>query len=75
MAHAYSAWERGSNENANRRLRKYFPKGTDFKKVTQADLNAATEKMNNWPLKLHSYRTPEHEFNKAKNRQNKARHK
>ena len=67
VAHAYSAWERGSNENANRRLRKYFPKGTDFKKVTQDDLNAATEKMNNWPLKLHSYRTPNHEFTKAKN--------
>ncbi|MBJ7618936.1 IS30 family transposase [Weissella confusa] len=75
VAHAYSAWERGSNENANRRLRKYFPKGTDFKKVTQADLNAATEKMNNWPLKLHSYRTPEHEFTKAKNRQNKPKNK
>lgn len=75
VAHAYSAWERGSNENANRRFRRYFPKGTDFKHVTQDQLNDATKQMNNWPLKLHNYRTPEHEFNKAKNRQNKTRHK
>ncbi|MDY2512865.1 IS30 family transposase [Weissella confusa] len=75
VAHAYSAWERGSNENANRRFRRYFPKGTDFKHVTQDQLNDATKRMNNWPLKLHNYRTPENEFNKAKNRQNKTRHK
>ncbi|MDY2521268.1 IS30 family transposase [Weissella confusa] len=75
VAHAYSAWERGSNENANRRFRQSFPKGTDFKHVTQNQLNDATKQMNNWPLKLHNYRTPEHEFNKAKNRQNKPRHK
>ncbi|MEE0002411.1 MAG: IS30 family transposase [Weissella confusa] len=75
VAHAYSAWERGSNENANRRFRRYFPKGTNFKHVTQDQLNDATKQMNNWPLKLHNYRTPEHEFNKAKNRQNKTRHK
>ncbi|QYU58861.1 IS30 family transposase [Weissella confusa] len=75
VAHAYSAWERGSSENGNRRLRQYFPKGTNFKNVTQTELNEAIKKINNHSLKLHNYRTAEHEFNKAKNRQNKARHK
>lgn len=33
--HSYSAWEKGSCENYNRLLRRFFPKGTDFSKVTQ----------------------------------------
>ena len=31
--HSYSAWEKGSNENMNRMIRRWFPKGTDFSKV------------------------------------------
>lgn len=32
--HAYAAWEKGSVENANRLVRRWYPKGTDFSKVT-----------------------------------------
>ncbi|WP_413743298.1 IS30 family transposase [Weissella sp. LMG 11983] len=59
VAHAYSAWERGSSENGNRRLRQYFPKGTDFKNVTQTELNEAIKKINNHSLKGSDVKTPD----------------
>lgn len=37
-AHPYSAFERGSNENANRIIRRFHPKGTDFGKLSRADV-------------------------------------
>ena len=33
--HSYSAWEKGGNENMNRMIRRWFPKGTDFSRVTK----------------------------------------
>ena len=33
--HSYAAWEKGSNENHNRMIRRFFPKGTDFSKITK----------------------------------------
>lgn len=50
--HSYSAWEKGSNENANRLLRRFFPKGTDFSQVTQKEIDEAIEWLNNYPRKL-----------------------
>ena len=37
--HSYAAWEKGSNENANRMIRRWFPKGTDFTRVTQKEVD------------------------------------
>lgn len=37
-AHPYSAWERGSNENANKLIRRFIPKGTDIGKLRQKDI-------------------------------------
>ena len=50
--HPYSAYERGSNENMNRILRRFFPKGTNFDKVTASEVAAAEEWMNNYPRKI-----------------------
>lgn len=58
FAHPYSSWERGLNENTNGLLRQYFPKDTDFKKVSQASVDYAVERLNNRPRKDLGYKTP-----------------
>lgn len=58
FAHPYSSWERGTNENTNGLIRRYFPKGTDFNKVTEEQLKYVEDKLNNRPRKVLSYRTP-----------------
>jgi IS30 family transposase len=39
FAHPYAAWERGSNENMNGRLRQYFPKGRDFGIIYEKEID------------------------------------
>ena len=56
--HSYSAWEKGTNENHNRFLRRFFPKGTDFTKVSQRQLQEAVDWMNNYPRKILGWKTP-----------------
>ena len=56
--HSYSAWEKGTNENHNRFLRRFFPKGTDFTKVSQRQLQEAMDWMNNYPRKVLDWKTP-----------------
>lgn len=46
FANPYHSWERGTNENSNRLLRRYFPKGTDFEKVTQEVIDLVVNKIN-----------------------------
>lgn len=58
FAHPYSSWERGTNENTNGLIRRYFPKGTDFNKVEEHQLKAVQEKLNNRPRKVLGYKTP-----------------
>lgn len=65
FANPYSAWQRGANENANGRLRRYFPKGTDFSKVSDSELAAVAHAMNNRPRKCLGYRTPSEVARKA----------
>lgn len=58
FAHPYSSWERGTNENTNGLIRRYFPKGTDFNKVTENQLKIVEDKLNNRPRKILGYKTP-----------------
>jgi IS30 family transposase len=58
FAKPYSAWQRGTNENTNGLFRQFFPKGTDFRQVTQRLINHVVELINNRPRKRLGYRTP-----------------
>jgi len=58
FCHPYSAWERGTNENRNGLVRHYFPKGTDFARLTQAEIERVESVINNRPMKCLGFRTP-----------------
>jgi IS30 family transposase len=58
FADPYAAWQKGTNENTNGLLRFYFPKGTDFSKVSEDELNRAVKRLNHRPRKCLGYRTP-----------------
>ena len=59
FCHPYSSWERGSNENANSMIRRRHPKGTDFSKVSAAEIAATEEWINNYPRKIFGYKSSE----------------
>lgn len=50
--HPYSSYERGTNENINRMIRRFFPKGTNFDEVTPAQVAAVESWINNYPRKI-----------------------
>lgn len=52
FAHPYSSWERGSNENANGIIRRFFPKGTDFNKISKAEIQVVEDWMNDYPRRI-----------------------
>jgi len=62
FAFPYHSWERGTNENTNGLLRQFFPKGTDFTKITDSDLRRAVKLINNRPRKRLQYHTPKEVF-------------
>jgi len=58
FAHPYASWERGTNENANGLVRWYFPKGTDFAKITDDQVALVENLLNNRPRKCLGFKTP-----------------
>jgi transposase, IS30 family len=65
FAFPYHSWERGTNENTNGLIRKYYPKKTQFNNITQKDLDKTVKLINNRPRKRLNYLTPHEVFNKA----------
>lgn len=58
FAHPYSSWERGTNENTNGLIRRFFPKGTNFNEIQEYQLKEVQNKLNNRPRKILGYKTP-----------------
>lgn len=56
--HSYAAWEKGTVENHNKMIRRFFPKGTDFKRVTKKEIAALQDWMNDYPRKTLGWKTP-----------------
>ena len=56
-AHPYSAWERGSNENANKLIRRFIPKGTDIGEFSHERIEMIEQWINNYPRRLFDGKT------------------
>lgn len=62
FAHPYSSWERGLNENTNGLIRQYFPKKTNFRDITDQEIQTVMDKLNNRPRKCLGFKTPNEVF-------------
>ncbi len=62
FAHPYCAWEHGLNENTNGFLRPYFPKGTNFKIISDDKVRQVEKRINQRPRKALGFRTPQEIF-------------
>ncbi len=62
--HPYSSWERGSNENQNKLVRRHIAKGINFDDKTQGDIDHIEKWINDYPRRLFGYATAEELFNK-----------
>lgn len=58
FADPYCSWQRGLNENTNGLLRQYWPKNTDFKKISAREVKAVILQLNDRPRKKLGFKTP-----------------
>jgi transposase, IS30 family len=54
----HHSWERGLNEHTNGLIRQYLPKSVDFKDVTDDEIQAIEDRLNNRSRKILGYKTP-----------------
>lgn len=67
FAHPRSPWERGTNENTNGLIRQFFPKGTDFNKVSRYEVKKAQHLLNGRPRAALGFQKPYEVFNQLIN--------
>jgi IS30 family transposase len=67
FAHPRSPWERGTNENTNGLIRQFFPKGTDFNKITRYEVKKVQDLLNGRPRQTLNFRKPYQVFNQLIN--------
>ena len=65
---AFAPWQRGSNEERNRRIRAYYPKGTAFGHELQVRINAVMKEINSKPMRVLDWHSPQFKFNMATKR-------
>ena len=65
FAHPHAPWQRGTNENTNMLVRDFFPKGTDFSKITNEQLQEVQDLLNDRPRKVLNFYTPNEIFTKT----------
>ena len=58
FAEPHKPWQRGTNENTNDIVRFFFPKGFDFRTVTDEDVQVVEDLINNRPRKCLGWKTP-----------------
>ena len=61
-AHPYASWERGSNENGNRMIRRFIPKGSDIAAFSKAKIQKIQDWINGYPRKILQFKTAEELF-------------
>ena len=61
-AHPYSSWERGSNENANRMIRRFVAKGRDISRFTKLTISEIEDWINNYPRRILNFMAPNELF-------------
>ena len=58
FANPYASWERGTNENGNGLVRRFFPKKTDFDKITPKEIKRVEDWINHRPMECLGFKTP-----------------